>query len=127
MDARQLEILLIDDEDIVGKRLRPMLEKAGYQVEVFTSGREAIERLARKTFDIVISDVRIDEVDGLEVLAAVQQHSSRTKTIMITGFATLELAREALAKGAFEFIAKPFYPKDLKKVVDKAAAQLRQE
>lgn len=128
MDSGQAEILLIDDEAIVGKRLRPMLEKAGYRVEVFTSGREAVERIAQKSFDIVISDVRIDDdVDGLDVLAAVQRHCPGAKTVMITGYATLELAREALAKGAFDFIAKPFYPQDLKKVIDKAVARLARE
>jgi DNA-binding NtrC family response regulator len=125
--TQQLEILIIDDEPIVGKRLRTALEKDGHAVEVLERGPEAIERIADKTFDIVVSDVRIDEVDGLDVLRAVQGRSAHTRTIMITGYATVELAREALAKGAFDFLAKPFRPKDLRKLIDKAAKEIEAE
>ena len=121
---RKLELLVVDDEEIVCKRLKTALEKHGYAVEVCCCGQDALHRLQEKTFDIVVSDVRIDDVDGLDVLGAVQKCSQRTKTILITGYATMEVAREALAKGAFEFIAKPFKPEDLRKVIAKAAAEL---
>jgi DNA-binding NtrC family response regulator len=124
---RKLEILVIDDEPIVGKRLRTALEKDGHSVEVHEKGREAVERIRAKTFDIVVSDVRIDEIDGLDVLRAAQGRSSHTRTIMITGYATVELAREALAKGAFDFLAKPFRPKDLRKLIEKAAQDIEAE
>ncbi len=123
--ARSLEVLVLDDEPIVGKRLKPALEKNGYLVEVCEDGRTALARLAEKTFDIVVTDVRMDEVDGIQVLEAVQRLSTRTKVIIITGYATVELAREALAKGAFDFIAKPFKPQDLRLVIEKAAQELR--
>ena len=80
-----------------------------------------------KTFDIVVSDVRMDDADGLEVLEAVQKSSSRTQTILITGYATVELAREALAKGAYDFLAKPFQPKDLRAMIEKAARKLEKK
>ena len=119
--AQNLEVLILDDEPIVGKRLKPALEKDGYVVEVFEDGKSALARLGVKEFDIVVTDVRMDEVDGIQVLEAVQRMSSRTKVIIITGYATVELAREALAKGAFDFIAKPFKPRDLRAVIEKAA------
>ena len=122
--AQSLEVLILDDEPIVGKRLKPALEKDGYVVEVFEDGRLALARLGEKEFDIVVTDVRMDEVDGIQVLEAVQRMSSRTKVIIITGYATVELAREALAKGAFDFIAKPFKPRDLRAVIEKAAKGL---
>ncbi len=122
--ARSLEVLVLDDEPIVGKRLKPALEKNGYLVEVFEDGRSALARLEEKVFDIVVTDVRMDEVDGLQVLEAVQRLSARTKVVIITGYATVELAREALAKGAFDFIAKPFKPQDLRLVIEKAAQDL---
>ncbi len=125
MAGERLSILVVDDEEIVGKRLRQVLEKAGYEVEVFTSGREAVERLSEREFDIVVSDIRMDDVDGMDVLDAVRRTSERTKVILITGYATLELAREAAAKGACEFIAKPFYPKDLLAAIEKASADMR--
>ncbi len=122
--AQSLEVLILDDEPIVGKRLKPALEKNGYRVEVFEDGRSALARLEEKVFDIVVTDVRMDEVDGIQVLEAVQRLSARTKVIIITGYATVELAREALARGAFDFIAKPFKPQDLRLVIQKAAQQL---
>jgi DNA-binding NtrC family response regulator len=122
--TQSLEVLLLDDEPIVGKRLKPALEKNGYLVEVFEDGRSALARLEEKAFDIVVTDVRMDEVDGIQVLETVQRLSARTKVIIITGYATVELAREALAKGAFDFIAKPFKPQDLRAVIERAAKQL---
>jgi DNA-binding NtrC family response regulator len=124
---RSLRIMVVDDESIVGKRLKPALEKSGYEVEVFEDGRRAVARLAGEPFDIVVTDVRMDEVDGMQVLEQVQTASPRTKVIIITGYATVELAREALIKGAFDFIAKPFRPDDLRTIIEKAARQLRAE
>jgi DNA-binding NtrC family response regulator len=121
---RKLELLVVDDEPIVGRRLKSALEKYGYEVETFETGQAAIQRLKEKPFDIVVSDVRMEDADGLEVLEAVKQSSSRTKTILITGYATVELAREALAKGAFDFLAKPFQPRDLKEMIEKASKEL---
>ena len=122
----KLRIMVIDDENIVGKRLKPALEKNGDLVETFEDARKAIERFNEEPFDIVVTDIRMDEVDGLEVLEQVLARNQRTKVIIITGYATVEVAREALAKGAFDFIAKPFKPADLRAVIEKAAAQLRQ-
>ena len=122
-----LAILVLDDEPIVGRRLKPALEKEGHTVEVFVDGRSALERLRQCCFDIVVTDVRMDDVDGIQVLEAVQASSSRTKVILITGYATVELAREALAKGAFDFIAKPFKPAELRTIIERAARALESE
>jgi len=72
----------------------------------------------------VVTDVRMENIDGLKVLEKVLARSPGTKVIMITGYATLEIAREALTKGAFDFIAKPFTPGELRKIVVKAAQAL---
>ncbi len=117
--------MVIDDENIVGKRLKPALEKGGDTVETFEDGRKALERFGEAPFDIVVTDIRMDGIDGLEVLEQVLARSSATKVIIITGYATVEVAREALAKGAFDFIAKPFKPADLRAVIEKAAARIR--
>jgi DNA-binding NtrC family response regulator len=122
---KALRIMVVDDESIVGRRLKPALEKSGYQVEVFEDGKSAIDRIALEPFDIVVTDVRMDEIDGMQVLQQVLTSSPRTKVIIITGYATVELAREALIKGAFDFIAKPFKPADLRAVIKKAAGELK--
>ena len=124
MSKERLQILVLDDEPIVGKRLRTALEKNGHVVEVFEDSRLALRRLDERDFDIIVTDVRMEEVDGIQVLEHVLERSARTKVIVITGYATVEVAREALAKGAFDFIAKPFKPDDLRKVIKKAAETL---
>ena len=121
---RNLRIMVIDDENIVGKRLKPALEKNGDVVETFTDARKALERFSEQEFDIVVSDIRMDDIDGLEVLEQVLVRSEKTKVIIITGYATVEVAQEALVKGAFDFIAKPFKPNDLRAIIDKAAKEL---
>ena len=123
----KLKIMVIDDEEIVGKRLKPALEKSGDIIESFVNSKKALIRLAEQHFDIVITDIRMDEIDGLEVLDYIKSRSKNTKVIMITGYATVEVAREALAKGAFDFIAKPFKPEDLRVIINKAAKQLNAE
>ena len=119
-----LRVMVVDDEPIVGKRLGPALEKMGCAMESFVDPAAALVRLGETQFDVVVTDVRMDEVDGIGVLERVRQCSPRTKVIMITGYATLEVAHEALAKGAFDFIAKPFKPADLRAAVAKAAQEL---
>ena len=122
--SNALEILLLDDEPIVGKRLKPALAKIGCEVEVFQDPISAVARINEKTFDIVVTDIRMDEMDGMQVLEHVLAKSPKTKVIMITGYAMIALAREAMEKGAFDFIAKPFKPDDLRTVIAKAAAAL---
>jgi DNA-binding NtrC family response regulator len=122
--SQPLEILLLDDEPIVGKRLKPALAKIGCEVEVFQDPISALARIDEKNFDIVVTDIRMDEIDGMQVLERVLAKSPKTKVIMITGYAMIALAREAMDKGAFDFIAKPFKPDDLRQVIAKAAAAI---
>jgi DNA-binding NtrC family response regulator len=122
--GENLEVLLLDDEPIVGKRLKPALEKIGCNVEVVENPHTAIERIDEKVFDIVVSDIRMDDIDGIQVLDHVMKKSQHTKVILITGYAMMSLAREAMEKGAFDFIAKPFQPDDLRAVIAKAAKAL---
>ena len=125
MSEKPLRIMVIDDENIVGKRLKPALEKTGDIVETFEEGEKALARFDEEPFDIVVTDIRMEKIDGLEILQHILAKAPRTKVIMITGYATVEIAREALVKGAFEFIAKPFKPADLRTVIERAAKELR--
>ena len=122
--SEKLQVLLLDDEPIVGKRLGPALVKIGCEVEVFQEPISALARLKQKDFDIVVTDIRMEEMDGMQVLEYVNESSPRTKVIMITGYAMIALAREAMEKGAFDFIAKPFKPDDLRRVIARAAKEL---
>lgn len=117
----------MDDEPLVGLRLRPALEKNGLRVETFEDGEQALARIAQMDFDIVVTDIRMEPVDGLKILDAALKKQPHTKVIIITGYATVELAREAMAKGAFEVIAKPFFPNDLREAISKAVRALDAE
>jgi DNA-binding NtrC family response regulator len=121
---RKLRVMIVDDEPIVGKRLTPALEKHGFEVEAFLDPSKALARLKEQEFDIVVTDFRMEELDGIQVLTHVMESCPHTRVILITGYATVEVAREALVKGAFDFIAKPFKPKELRAVINKAALSL---
>jgi len=124
IQKEKLEVMVVDDEPIVGKRLKPALTKYGYDVEVFDNPVKAIDRFDEKEFDVVVTDLRMENLSGIQVLEHVTAKSSKTKVIFITAYATVENAREALVKGAFDFIAKPFKPNDLRMAIAKAALSL---
>jgi len=113
-------ILILDDEPIVCKRLKPAFEKLGYEVEVFTKSSEAMDRIQEQEFDIVITDLKMEGVDGMQFLTAVKEKSPDTEVIVITGFATMETAKESFQKGVFDFVAKPFKISEIREVVKKA-------
>ena len=120
----KLNVMVLDDEPIVGKRLKADLTKHGFDVETFLAPAKALDRLNDKEFDIVVTDFRMKDVDGIQVLEHIMAKCKHTRVILITGYATVEVAKEALVKGAFDFIAKPFKPRDIRTVVNKAALSL---
>ena len=94
---------------------------------VVETGAEALKLIDERNYDIVVSDIRMEGVDGLDVLRHVRARAPRTLVIMITGFATVEVARQALTMGAFDFIAKPFKLDDLRATILRAAEKLARE
>ena len=78
-----------------------------------------------KDFEILSSDIRMGEIDGIQVMERAFEKSRQIKVIMITGYATMELARESIAKGAFDFIAKPFKWKEIRTTIEKATEEIR--
>jgi DNA-binding NtrC family response regulator len=121
---RQLEIMVLDDEAIVGARLQPSLEKAGYLVESFIDSKEALKRIHEKRFDIVVTDLKMANVDGMEIHRFAKERWPDTVVIIITGFATVETAREALQSGVYDFIAKPFKISHLREIIEKAGREI---
>ncbi len=113
-------VMILDDEPIVCERLRSTLEKVNLDIETFTNPNEAVQRFGTKKFHVLITDLKMKELDGIEILKMVQKVSPETKVIIITGFATVEKAREALKIGAYDFIAKPFKLSQLRDLVIKA-------
>lgn len=116
---RRTQILILDDEPIVCKRLKPAFQKAGYEVETFIDSSQAMARVEEKNFDIVITDLKMEGIDGMQFLMRVKEISPDTGIIVITGFATAETARESLREGAYDFVAKPFKLSDILDTVRK--------
>ncbi|MDD2464457.1 MAG: response regulator [Desulfobulbus sp.] len=111
--ATPLRILVLDDEPIVCKRLKPAFQKMGHTVETFTDSTQAMARLRETSFDIVVTDLKMEGADGIQILNGAKASSPDTQVIVITGFATLETAKESYRKGAFDFVAKPFKLRDI--------------
>ncbi len=125
MDNNKTNILILDDEPIVSKRLKPSLERKGYEVETFTRSRDALARIREKRFDIVITDLKMEGIDGMEFLTEVKKLYPDTEVIVITGFATMDTAKESFRKGVFDFLAKPFKLGEITEVIKKAEANIK--
>jgi len=115
-------ILILDDEPIVGDRLKPALEKCGYDVETQTDSQAAIDQLARERYDVLITDLKMSGPSGLDVLRFVKEQAPSTRVIVITGYATAEQAKESIKGGAVDFIAKPFRISQLRELVARTLA-----
>ncbi|MGB9073744.1 MAG: response regulator [Terriglobales bacterium] len=116
-------ILVIDDEKIVCDRLSMELEREGFEVEAYTESEQALQRIASQHFDLVITDIKMRGPNGIEVMNFVRENHPSTKVIVITGFATVETAREVLKGGAVDFIPKPFKMSKLRELVQRLAAE----
>ena len=121
--AGPVEVCIVDDEQIVCERLQPVLEKNGFLVESFTDSKSARERLSQKKFDILITDLKMAPPDGIELLQYARQRFPDIRVVIITGFATVETARQAMKGGAVDFIAKPFRLSHLRDLVLKIARE----
>ena len=120
-------LLIVDDEPIIGKRLQQVFGKTGIDTAVFTDPIRAMEAMAEERFSIVITDYRMAEMDGLEVLCRVRQLNPKAKVIMITGYPSQELEEAAVLGGVYEFMAKPFRMDELKETVSRAIKDLREK
>ncbi len=122
---RQLEILVVDDEAVVCTRLKPALEKDGYLVETFTDSIIAKKRLEKHGFDIVVTDIKMAVVDGMELLSFVREKWPKTRVIIISGFATVDVTRAAFQAGVCDVLAKPFKIRQLKELIDRVSSEIQ--
>jgi DNA-binding NtrC family response regulator len=113
-------ILIVDDEKIMQDSCEQILKKEHYKVKVASDGKEALRRFKEELFHVVLLDIRLPGIDGIEVLARIKEENPETPVIIMTGFASIESAVDALKSGAFDYLSKPFTPEELRISVKKA-------
>lgn len=121
----EVDILVVDDEEVALKNLCHVLRKEGYRVTAAKSGKQALAYLDKQLFALVLTDLKMPQVDGMQVLKRVKTFHSETEVIMITGFSTVDSAIEALKAGAYHYIAKPFKLDEVRKVVAEAIEKFK--
>jgi two-component system response regulator PilR (NtrC family) len=117
---KHYHILVVDDELSMRELLEFMLSREGYQVTLAESGREAIKKLDKKNYDLLLCDIRLGDMTGLDVLRACKQRNSETVVILISAYASTETAVEAMNVGAYDYVPKPFDNEELKETIAKA-------
>ncbi len=118
--SEQAKILVVDDELSMREFLDVMLTQEGYDVTFAKDGTRAIKILAEKQFDLLLCDIRLGDITGLDVLKAAKRKNHNIAAIMISAYSTTELAVQAMNEGAFDFVPKPFDNKELKETIKKA-------
>ena len=119
------KILVVDDEPDICKALVFLLKQESYAVTTANSGEEAIGKLNEENFDVVITDLKMGKIDGMEVLGKIQEMAPDTRVIMMTAFASLESAIEAMKHGAVDYIIKPFHNEEIKLAIKRILEQKR--
>ncbi len=118
-------LLIVDDERIALRNLEHVLAKEGYDIVATQSGRHALDLIDSRPFDLVLTDLKMDKVDGMQLLQHTKARHPHVEVIMITGYATLESAVEAMKVGAFHYIAKPFRLDEVRQTVAEALEKVR--
>lgn len=117
------KILIVDDEPDICKALSFLLKRENYEITAVNSGEEALEKLKTESFDAVITDLKMGKVDGITVLEKAKEMSPEMPVIMMTAFASIESAVEAMKKGAFDYIVKPFLNEEIKITIKRVLEQ----
>lgn len=113
-------ILVIDDEVAVNNNIRKILSKKGYHVDQAVTKAEALEAIQKRHYRLVLLDLKIPGVTGLELLKAIRDKQPETMVIIITGYASIETAVETARMGTFDYLAKPFTPAEIRNITEKA-------
>ncbi len=125
MSSNRAKLLIVDDDHVTLDLLSEVLTREGYEIQTALSGEEAILKANETFFDIVITDIRMGNKDGMEVLKSFKKVSPETTVIMITAFGSIDTAIEAIREGAFDYISKPFKLEEITLTIKKALEQRR--
>jgi DNA-binding NtrC family response regulator len=121
--ADKSRLLVVDDEEALRTVLSSELSSEGYDVEAASDGDEAITKVQKSNFDLVLLDIKMPKVDGFEVLKFIKKNSPKVKVIMLTGFADLKNAIESKKLGAEDFVSKPYDLVDLLTTIERVLSE----
>ncbi len=124
IEHRTIQSLIVDDDRSIGEILKELVSRSGVSVEAFSDGQDAIEFIKRQPVDIVITDLMMPKVGGLEVLHFAKNTNPDSVVIIITGHASLETAIEAVREGAYDYIKKPFKLQEVKIAFNNAVERI---
>jgi ATP-dependent Lon protease len=113
----QFGVLVVDDEEMARTNIEHVMRKEGHAVETAANGKEALEKLAGREFNLVITDLKMEKMDGIQLIESIKKMSPLTDVIMVTGHATVDSAVNALTKGAADYLTKPFKLDELRSTV----------
>ena len=120
-------ILVVDDEITVGKSISQALASDDYEVETALSGAEALQKEGQKKYDVIIADLMMPGLSGLDLLASLRRLGSAAKVIVVTGYPTMKTTVQSMQSGAFEYLPKPFLPAELRSAVARALASIEDD
>ncbi|MFZ2445696.1 MAG: response regulator [Syntrophobacteraceae bacterium] len=118
--AAKVKVLVMEDEANMARALEMVLSEEGYEVDVAMTGRNAMKQLDSKTFDLLLADLRLPDINGMDVIKKVKHDQPDTEVVVITGYSTVSSAVEAIKLGAFDYLAKPFTEDEIKGVISSA-------
>lgn len=113
-------VMVVDDEENIREVLSNYLQSMNYEVEAAEDGQEALSKYKKGNFDLIISDLLMPNIDGLELLKRIREVDNEVIFLMITGYPSIETAVEAIKKGAYDYITKPFHMEDVKLRIERA-------
>ena len=127
MKAKKRKILLVEDETVVREALRDWLTEDGYVVDVAEDGEEALEKIKKEEFGVIVLDLRLPGIDGLQVFEEAKELKPETKGVIITAYPSKETREKAQRLGLLDYLAKPFKAKDVEKIISGALGELEEK
>ena len=119
-------ILVMEDEEIVAKGLEMVLTEEGYGVDLAYTGADALDQFSSKSIDLLIADLRLPDIDGMEVIKTVKDRKPETEVVVITGYSSVTSAVDAMKIGVFDYLTKPFTETEIKVAIEGALKKIKQ-
>ena len=121
----RIRVLVVDDEEVVRHGYRRVLSADGFRVMSAGDGREALDLMGGDRFDVVLMDMRMPGMDGIELLRAIKDQWPESEVVVVTGYPSIETAKEAVKLGAYDYLAKPLVPEEVLRATTGAWMQKR--